>query len=57
MITAFDMLCGNLFNESHNMVHLCGYNCNVMEENVLADSCGSFDLHNLLDHRLVTGQE
>ena len=48
MISAFDMLCDKLLNESQTIVILGDYNCDFMMENVLASSCVSFDLHNLV---------
>ena len=45
---AFQFLCDVILNESSNIVLLGDYNCNLLEENSLAHTCDTYDLHNLV---------
>ena len=43
---AFQFLCDVMMNKSYNIVLLGDYNYNLLEENSLAHTCDTFDLHN-----------
>ena len=45
---AFQFLCDVMMNESSNIVLLGDYNYNLLEENSLAHTCDTYDLHNLV---------